>query len=65
VERLPFVTARRVIGDPAVVARMLWPYAGALRLRDREGRLVVLFHSERDAAYCADRNADVELRRLP
>jgi len=64
-ERLPFVTARRVIGDAAAIARMVWPYTGALRLRDREGRLVALFHSERDAGSCAEKNPDVELRRLP
>jgi peptide chain release factor 3 len=62
-ERLPFRTARELVGDAAAVARMSWPYAGVLRLRDRSGRLIVLFHSARDADYCAERNPSVELRR--
>jgi peptide chain release factor 3 len=63
-ERLPFRTARWVVGDAAAIAQAYWPYAGALHLRDRDGRLVVLFLSERDAAYCAEKNSDLELRRL-
>jgi peptide chain release factor 3 len=63
-ESLPFVTARRVIGEAAAVAGAVWPFAGVLRLRDREGQLIVLFHSQRDAASCAERNADLELRPL-
>jgi hypothetical protein len=43
---------------------MSWPYAGVRRLRDRDGRPVVLFHSERDAGYCAEKNPEVELRHL-
>jgi hypothetical protein len=35
-----------------------------LHLRDRDGRPIVLFLSERDAAYCAEKNPDLELRRL-
>ena len=63
-ERLPFRTARWVIGDAPAIAQVYWPYAGVLRLRDRDGRLVVLFHSERDADFCAEKNPDVELQRL-
>lgn len=43
---------------------MYWPYAGVMRLRDRDDRLVVLFHSERDAAYCEEKNPAVPFRRL-
>jgi len=64
VERLSFLTARWVVGDSGAVTRILWPLAGALRLRDREGRLIALFQSSRDAEYCAERNPDVEFRRL-
>ncbi|HXH83692.1 MAG TPA: peptide chain release factor 3 [Candidatus Tectomicrobia bacterium] len=63
-ERLPFEVARWVLADEAALPRMYWPYAGVLRLRDRDGRLIVLFHAERDAAYCAEKNPDVEFRRL-
>jgi hypothetical protein len=35
-----------------------------LRLRDRDGRLVVLFRALRELDYCVERNRDVEFRRL-
>jgi peptide chain release factor 3 len=63
-ERLSYGTARWLIGDATAITGMSWPYAGVLRLRDRDGRLVVLFHSDRDAAYCAERNPTIELRKL-
>lgn len=63
-DRLPYVVARWLVGAPAAVAAIVWPYAGAMRVRDREGRLVALFHSLRDADRCAERNPDVELRPL-
>jgi peptide chain release factor 3 len=63
VERLPFALARWLVADADAGARMLWPYAGVLRLRDRDGRLIVLFHSQRDADYCAEKNPDIEFRR--
>lgn len=47
VERLPFRTARVIVTEPAALSTMYWPYAGALRLRDHDGRLIVLFHSKR------------------
>jgi len=63
-ERLPFRTARWVVGDEASIVQAYWPFAGVLHLRDRDERRIVLFLSERDAAYCAEKNADLELRRL-
>ena len=63
-ERLPFRTARWVVGDAGDLAEVYWPFSGVLRLRDRDGRLVVLFQSDRDAAYCAERNPAVEFRPL-
>jgi peptide chain release factor 3 len=62
--RLPFQTARRTSATAADVPRMYWPYAGVLRLRDRQNGMIVLFHSERDAAYCAEKNPGAEFRRL-
>jgi peptide chain release factor 3 len=64
VERLPHQVARWLVADPAALPDVYWPYAGVLRLRDREGRLVVLFQSARDAAYCEEKNPAVEFRRL-
>ena len=63
-ERLPYIVGRWLVGEPAAVAEIVWPYGGALRVRDREGRLVALFQSLRDADRCAERNPDVELRPL-
>ncbi len=63
-ERLPFRIARWVVGEAAAMAKVYWPYAGVMHLRDRDGRAVVLFHSERDASYCAEKNPDVEFQRL-
>jgi peptide chain release factor 3 len=63
-ERLPYRLARWVVGDAAAIADAYWPFSGVLRLRDRDDRLVVLFQSERDASYCAEKNANLELRRL-
>ena len=63
-ERLPFRVARWVSGEPAAIAQAYWPYAGTLRLRDREERLIVLFHSERDASYFAERNPELGVKRL-
>ena len=63
-ERLPYRTARWIVGDAAAIARAYWPFAGVLHLRDRDDRRIVLFLSERDAAYCAEKNSDLELRRL-
>jgi hypothetical protein len=53
-----------VVGDPAAVAQIVWPYGGTLRVRDRQERLVALFGSAREAAYCAERNPDVAFRPL-
>jgi peptide chain release factor 3 len=62
VERLPHVAARYVVGEPAALGRILWPYAGVVRAEDREGRQVVLFHSLRDIAYCMEKNPEVAFR---
>jgi peptide chain release factor 3 len=58
-DRLPYDVARYVVGDPAAVAEIVWPYGGTLRVRDRQERLVALFGSARDATFCAERNLDV------
>jgi peptide chain release factor 3 len=63
-DRLPYEVARHVAGDPAAVAQIVWPYGGALRVRDRQERLVALFGSAREAAYCAERNPDIVFRLL-
>ena len=58
-DRLPYEVARHVAGDPGAVAQIVWPYGGALRVRDRQDRPVALFGSAREAAYCAERNPDI------
>ena len=63
-DRLPYDVARHVVGDPAAVAQIVWPYGGTLRVRDRQERLVALFGSAREAAYCAERNPDIAFRPL-
>jgi peptide chain release factor 3 len=63
-DRLPYDVARYVAGDPTAVAQIVWPYGGTLRVRDRQERLVALFGSAREAAYCAERNPDVMFRPL-
>jgi peptide chain release factor 3 len=63
-DRLPYEVARHVAGDPASVAQIVWPYGGALRVRDRQDRLVALFGWAREAAYCAERNPDIVFRPL-
>jgi peptide chain release factor 3 len=64
IDRLPYVAARWIVGDAAAVGDIRWPYGGVPRLRDRAGRLVVLFRALRDLDYCVERNPGVEFRRL-
>jgi len=64
IERLPYVAARWIVADSAAIADMHLPYGGAPQLRDRDGRLVLLFRSMRDLEYCAERNSGVALQRL-
>ncbi len=55
IERLPYVAARYIMADPAVIAEIRWPYQGAPKLHDGAGR---------DVDYCVERNPKVEFRRL-
>jgi peptide chain release factor 3 len=64
VERLPYAVARWLVGTPAAIAAMVWPYSGAMRVHDRDERAIALFHSLRDADRTAERNPEVELRPL-
>jgi peptide chain release factor 3 len=51
VERMPFVLARWISGDPDVLAGIYWPQ-DTRRLVDRDGSMVMLFGSERLLTYC-------------
>ena len=51
VERMPFALARWVAGAPDAIARIYWPQ-DTRRLVDKDGRMVMLFGSERLLAYC-------------
>lgn len=48
---MPFVLARWVTGEPDAIARIYWPQ-DTRRLVDKDGRMVMLFGSERLLAYC-------------
>jgi peptide chain release factor 3 len=63
VERLPYVCARWIGGDPEKLACVYWPM-DTLRLVDRKGRPVMLFGSERLLAYCMKENPSIEFRSL-
>ncbi len=62
VERLPYVAARWIEGDPARVARMVWPTRASLRAEDPRGRPVALFASDWALAYCSTENPDLVFR---
>ena len=61
VERMPFALARWVSGDPGVIARIYWPQ-DTRRLVDRDGRMVMLFGSERLLAYCMKEYASLKFQ---
>lgn len=61
VERMPFVLARWVSGNPDVIARIYWPQ-DTRRLVDRDGRMVMLFGSDRLLAYCMKEYASLEFQ---
>ncbi|MBI3604169.1 MAG: peptide chain release factor 3, partial [Nitrospirae bacterium] len=61
VERLPYVLARWISGDPVTLSRMYWPQ-DTLRLADRDGRMVMLFGSDRLLAYCMKENPSVKFQ---
>jgi len=63
VERLPFTCARWISGDPDAIARVYWP-TDTLRVADRQGRLVILFPSERLLAYCMEHHPSIHFRAL-
>ena len=63
VERLPYVCARWIGGDPEKLTRVYWPM-DTLRLVDRKGCPVMLFGSERLLAYCMKENPSIEFRSL-
>ncbi|MGH7277796.1 MAG: peptide chain release factor 3 [Candidatus Rokuibacteriota bacterium] len=64
VDRLPHVAARWISGPPEAIAAIMWPYSGALRVRDRQGQLVAVFRAHRDLDYCMEKNPEVTFRRL-
>jgi peptide chain release factor 3 len=63
VDQLPFTAARWPIqqnGEPA--ANLALPLSGVQEVKDRRERDVVLFASDWELRYCADRNPGVEFR---
>lgn len=63
VERLPFPCARWVTGPPDRLARLYWP-TGSLRLRDRAGRLIVLFATERSLDHFVADHPELECHAM-
>ena len=60
---LPFTAARWPIqanGEPA--SNLALPLSGVQEVKDRRDRDVVLFASDWELRYCADRNPGVEFR---
>lgn len=64
-ERLSYRVARWVDGTPEQLAKVKWPSFGAMRVTDRDERVILLFDSERAPNYFAQENPSVTLRDLP
>jgi peptide chain release factor 3 len=63
VDQLPYTAARWPVtadGEPA--ADLTLPLSGVQQVKDRRERDVVLFASDWELRYCADRNPGVEFR---
>ena len=61
VERMPFTLARWVTGSADAIARIYWPQ-DTRRLVDKDGRMVMLFGSERLLAYCMKEYASLKFQ---
>jgi peptide chain release factor 3 len=64
VDRLPYRTALWALGSAREAARLRWPFRGALRVVDREGRVVVLCEGDWVEDLMRENNPDVELVRV-
>ena len=64
IERLPFALARWVSGRPEDVAAVVWPPKTTTRVRDRDGRLVVLFGAQGELRYCERRHPELRFAEL-
>ncbi len=60
VDPLPYAAARWVVGDEAAIAKASWP-AASVRVRDQANRLVLLFNSQWEVNYAAEKNPTLQL----
>lgn len=63
-KRLPYTCARWIDAPPELAATMNWPHLGSLRAMDGQGRVVGLFVSSRELAYCQETNPGVSFAQL-
>ncbi len=63
VEPLPYIAARWPVGEGGV-SSMTLPLSGVLAVTDRKQRDVLLFASEWELRYCAERNPGVKFNEL-
>jgi peptide chain release factor 3 len=64
VEPLPYIAARWPVSADGSSASMTLPLTGVLAVKDRKGRDVLLFASEWELRYCAERNPGVKFNEL-
>jgi peptide chain release factor 3 len=64
VDQLPYVAARWPVPTKKEAAALTLPLSGVLAVKDRRDRDVVLFASDWELRYCAERNPDVTFREL-
>jgi len=64
VDQLPYVAARWPVSTKREAAALALPLSGVLAVKDRRDRDVVLFASDWELRYCAERNPDVTFREL-
>jgi peptide chain release factor 3 len=65
VDQLPYVAARWPVAKEGDEARSLsLPLSGVLAVKDRKGRDVLLFASDWELRYCAERNPGVKFNEL-
>ena len=62
IEALSHVAARWPVGEPADTARLMSTTSGALTLRDRQEREVILFESAWELRYAQENNPRVQLK---
>jgi peptide chain release factor 3 len=63
-DRMPYTCALWIDVPLEAAETLTWPYFGSSLSLDRQGRLVGLFASKREAEYCQEKNPDVGFTAL-